>query len=333
MPQTFARSVVKTINVAGQPQDVFQLPNARIFRALNLQFDIAYTTTTGTLNPHPADIANAMSRFEVFTSNGKTILDLTGQDLYDLFVYRQGLAGDNVALVGAQAASSTGRMSLHIPFTLEDGKQPWDGCIETVQKEVNVRISWNTLTNNGVLFGTATGLSAVTLTCRVSSEEYRADAATVQQILASTVQRSIRGFDYPVTQSNDAFVLDKLPKNETYRKLVIMPRSTTNGNVTPTSAVLDHTKEMSVKTSLDNNVQQKDVVRVFRSNTIARRRNTGIAAGMIDVPLIADGSMAQAITSTSANELLLEVPAIFNGTNPTLRVIVDTIKATANAAA
>lgn len=328
MGQIFARQVVKALTLAGQAQDVFQLTNGRLISALNFVVDVNLTTTTGTLNPHPAGVMNLLNRVEVFTSNGQTIIDLSGQDLWDMFRYVEGVEADNVALAGGVAQTTSARATVQLPFQLDDGKQPWDGILQTVTKEVNVRLTYNTPTTAGVLFGTVTGLSAVTASVRVSMEEFRADNDTRAAIIASGVQRSLRKFDYPVTQTNDAFVLDKLPK-EVYRKMVLVARSTVNGMETGAVGVIDHTKEMAVKSTADNNIYQKELVRVFRGQTLQGRRNSSVPAGIIDVHLTENGSLAQSISSTTANELFMEVPAVATGTSPYIRVIVDTVKGAA----
>jgi hypothetical protein len=325
MDQLLSRSVLQNINLTGKSQYTFRLVSGHLYRGLELQFDVTYDTTTGTLNPHKADLANIISRLQVKSGNGQVFVDLSGQDLYDMFLYRGGLAGDNVALVGASAQSgATARLTLFVPFVMEHSKQPYDGLLETITKDVDVQINWNDPTTQGVLFGTVTGLANVTATLQVSSEEYSTTPAVAKYLLNTTCQRVLIGADYPVGQTNNQFVIDKLPKNANYMNITLMPRSTANNNVNPDAGVLDFTKQMQVTSTANNTIYQQMVLRGVRGRTIQRRRNSNIADGLVDVPMTADGALSQFIYSTNAGELQMKVPAVAAGTAPTIRVVTET---------
>ncbi len=327
MIRTLARQVAKTLTYsAGQLQETFQLPAGRLINELIFQIDVGLTTTTATLNPHPAGVSNLIARLEVFTSNAKTIIDVSGQDLWDMFGKFGGYIGDNVALAGGVNATTTARQTLRLPFYLEDGQRPDDGILQTETQDVSVRITYNVPTAAGTFFGTVAGLSAVTATVRVSFDEFRVDAEARAAIKKVAVERSLRKIDYPVNQSNDAFVLDKLPKNESYRKVTLMARSTLNNMTQGDATVIDHTKEAAVKSSADNNTYQRDVVRAFRGETIQRRRDASLTAGVIDFNFLKFGSLVENIRSTTANELSLEVPAVTNANSPFIRAITDTVR-------
>lgn len=329
MEQIFARSILTNLSLKGQAQDNFEIIPGKFITHLGLQMDVTYTSTTSTVNPHPADILNAIARMEVYTSGANTLFDLSGQDIYDLFVKKRGVAGDNKALVGATAATAaTARIKVDIPFVLENGRNPWDGILETLQKKVFVKLTYNKLDADGTLFGTATGLSDVTANISVSTREYRASPEKAQELLKNTVQRIMRGADYPISQSNDAFVIGDLPENERYMGITIMPRVTSNNNSTPSSSLIDATKRLSVKSSQDNTIYQQELVRVLRSETLQARQDSSVAAGLLDIPLTADGAISQHILSTSVNKLSLEVPAVNTGTSPTIRVVTNTFRRT-----
>ena len=327
MLRQVSSQVVRTITYTGQGQDTINLPAGRFINELRFQLDCQYDVTTSTANAHPAGLANLIDRLEVVTANGKTITDLSGQDISDLFRFINAVPGDNTALHagGANANDNTARVTLRLPFYLNDGQREDDGILQTNTQDVIVRITWKTPTSTGSLYGTATGLVIDSLTCKVSFKEYRVDAEMAAKLMKG-VERSLRKADYAVTQTNDAFQLDNLPKNERYRGLTLISRSTTN-NMTPgNSAGIDHTKEMAVRSTLDNNIWQRDTVRVFRSETIQRRGHTDVTAGVVDVPTSMFGSMVETIVSTNNDELFLEVPAVNTGTAPFIRVITDTIR-------
>lgn len=327
MMRNLSRQVIKTLTYNSQAQDTIDVPAGRILNELDFVLDATLTTTAATLNPHPAGLANFIDRLEVYTANGKTIVDLSGQDLYDKFAKINGIFGDNVDLVGGVVANgTTARQTLRLPFFLEDGQRPDDGILQTINQDVKIRVSYKNPTAAGTLFGTVAGLSGVSVSLRVSMKEIRADQQARDAIMKNGVERSLRKFDYSITQTNDAFVLDKLPKNEVYRKLTLMARSTVNNMTVGTEAVIDHSKEMAVKSTADNNTYQRDVVRVFRGETLQKRQDASLTKGVIDVEFLQFGSIMEAIYSSNANELFVEVPAVATGANPFVRVIIDTTK-------
>jgi len=327
MDQVLSRSILQTFSLNGQAQDQFQITAGKLITALELALAVTYTSTTGTVHPSPYDIANVIARFQVVTGGGSTLMDLSGQDLYDKFVKQDGVAMDNKALVGGTAqTAATARMTIRVPMTLDGMKQPADGLLETMQKDVFVTITYNKLTDDGVLFGDTTGLSDVSASLKISTKEYVCSSSVAAYLIANSVQPIIVGNDKEINQTNDAFKIDQLPK-VSYLGITIAPRVTdANGNTAPSSALLDADKAMAVKSTLNNNTYQREAVRVLRGETLVRRRDASTPDGLIDVPMTMNGSLAQYIASTSANELFLEVPAINTGTKPNLRIITTSFR-------
>jgi len=335
MDQIFARSVIESFSLAGgnqQSQDSFQLTPGKLIAALRFHITATFTTTTGTVHPHPADLLNILKRLEVYTGGAKTYYNLSGMDIHAKWLKRKGVSHDNKALVGAVAATAaTARLTVDVPFTLPMAKQPYDGLLETFQKKVYCKLSYNDLMADGTLFGDTTGLSDVQVNITVSTLEYRCSTARQQYLLANTVQPIIQTFDFPIAQTNDAFVIKNLPENAAFFAAQLMQRATVNGNIAPVDDIIDADKTMRVLSTLDNNTYQEDLVRNLRGETLQRYQDASLVDGLIDVPMTLDGSLLQSIASTAADELRMELPVVANGTGPSVRVLTETWINTAKA--
>lgn len=327
MARILSSQPVISRNYQGQQQDPVDLPKGFIAELI-FNLEATYDVAVATVNPHPAGLANALARIEIFREDGQNLVDLSGHDLHDLFRDVNATSMDNTALHpgGASATGQVSRMTLRLPFELLDGADPQDTILESVTSDVKMRITYNNPTAAGTLYGTVTGLANVSFNIRISAEMYRMDDKTAQEVLATGSTRIIRAVQYAVTQTNDAFVLNNLPRNEVYRGVVLAARSTVGGVVTGSAAIIDPAKEASVKSSKDNNTYQKELVRVLRGRTLQRRGLSTVPAGVIDVPFIRNGRAVQAILSTVQNELSLEIPAVNTGTTPHVRVITDIIR-------
>lgn len=322
--RALANEVLATITYNGEAQQQVRLNKGMMLNGLTIQMDATYDVTGSTANPHPAGLINLIDTLEVATNNGKVIHNLAGQDLYELFGFVKGVEGDNIGLHagGAIANDQKARQTVYFPFHFEDGQREDDAVLQTFTQDVVINVKFKKPSDNGSLYGTATGLVVDNLSCKLEAETWRATADAQKKLLAG-FERSLKRSDYGVNQTSDAFQIADLPRGELYRGIHLMARSTVNNMTQGNSSVIDHDKEMAVKFTFENTTLQRGLVRGFRSRTLQKRGRSNVTAGVIDVPFLKFGSIADHLESTTSSELFAELPVVNTGTSPFVRVVTD----------
>jgi len=292
------------------------------------------TTTTGTLNPHHAGLANMIARFEVYDNNNRTYIDMDGASLYDQFGANKGVFGDNVALPGG--ANTTASMRSHLPIFLDlhDGHEPGDTLLQSVEKTLYVKVTYNNPQDAGVLFGDNTGLAVADgIQVYITTTQFRLrDMPGKPSDLrnATPFARSLRSLIQPVNQTNDKFKVE-LPKNEEYRGVYLVAEREVNGVWVPDSSVINLDKLMYVKSTKDKNVYQAIRGRLQRSITIQERENANLPDGVFDFNFLYDGRANGTLFSSEADELFIEVAAVKHASDECrIRVVVDTLTTQGN---
>jgi hypothetical protein len=326
--RTPTQFVLGSLTYTGQKQNTLQFPATGYFGALILQIEGQADTTTGTLYPHPAQIANLIDKIEIYDNNAQTYQTISGAAAYYLWnwMFGNGVTADNTAMAGgANASNGTFRQEIRVPFEMEDGFMPDDTLLSSHTKDLKVKITYNSPAIAGTFFGDVTGFNLDSLTVNISYESYRLSAGhKFNSVLPPA--RSVREDIVTVSQTTDNLKVE-LPKNEQYRGIFLVGESLVNGVWVPSDAVFDYTKEFAIKSTRGNNTYQNALGRTYRNATLKRR---GVSAsvlngGIVDLPLIRYGKVNQSVISDNANELFLTLPVVKQSGDTRLRVIIDTL--------
>jgi hypothetical protein len=317
--------VAKTLTYSGQNEDSFNLQNANRFGGLNIELTGTADTTTGTLHPHAASILNMIESLEVVDNAARTYLKLSGAALKYIFSFQNGVEGENAALAGGAAVTGGAlRQHVFLPFTLPEGVNEMDTLLQSMEKELTVKVNYINPADAGVLFGDITGLSVNSdISLHISTEQYRVRPGS--SLLERTpMARSLIEKTVNVDSTNDEFKVE-LPIDREYRGVFLIGESYEDGRWNPSADVIDLSKLMSIESTRDNNVYRKDKARIFRNETIKEYGNASIVGGMIHCDFLPFDRMTGTLTSTNADELFIRIPAVKQSGNTRIRVVTDTI--------
>lgn len=282
------------------------------------------TTTSGTLYPHHAGLANMLARVEIYDNNKRTYIDADGATLFDKFGSVEGVYGDNASLPGGAATTAPMRVHLRVPFDLEDGLNPGDTLLQSLEKRLSIKITYRNPEDQGVLFGDTTGLVVADgIQVYIATEQFRLRGNSK---LANTTPfaRSYKASDVPITQNNDTFKLE-LETNQEYRGVFLVGESLQNGVWVPDANVINYDKLLSVKSTRNKNVYHALRARLWRSKTKQARRDANLRDGVFDIDFLYNGEATGTIESVETDKLFLEIPVKAQAGDTRIRYMVDTL--------
>jgi hypothetical protein len=319
MGRTYQRYTVGSKTYTGQAQDTFQLNTTNRYAALILQLEGQADTAAGTAAPHAAQVMNIIDELEISDNKSNSYMKLSGAALDYLFRWKQGVTGDNAALAAGAATNAAFRHVIEVPFELLDGFEPQDTHLETVTKDLTVKIKYQSPVGLGVMFGTPSTMALDSLVINVSAKQY--DMAVNEP---SPPARSLRENIVNFSATADQFRYE-LDKGTEYRGVTVVFEELVSGVWTPSNSATNLQKELALKGTQNKRTYQSELVRNLRSETLQRRELQTLPAGIVDVPFIANGRAGQNLVSDQTNQLFLEIPVVKTANECRLRIITDAL--------
>lgn len=315
---------------AGQTQ-VYKPPRANLFTEfdldINLEVDIA---TSASSNAPDYQIARAIQKLEVRTSDGNVKWSMSGEALAVKFLYRRGVeAKSNASIAGATGNNKQGRMFLKCLFSPDNAARPQDYMMDTRAQEYEIAVTWRDLTVAGTLFGTIAGTMAaaqgenyIDLTLHKVDLSPSPNGTKDAYATQSPFIRGLREVIEDVTSTQDGFLIQP-SKMKQYRGFTLWATHEANTS-----------QEIGINTILTDKIVLQDTQdtqyhsvkarSLHEETSLARGLGSGLPDGIYDMDLTRFGNLVDEIASDNVVELKLlpDVTKLANATR--IHMIYDT---------
>ena len=320
---------------AGQNQDSFSLPDGRVFNEMDLLISMDIDTTTSTNHASNAGMLKLIEKLEVVDSDAKTYLSVSGEALFNEYKDQNGVDYTNDGLVEGSASSATRRQYIKVPYELLNGALPTDTNLNTIDKDLTLKISYLDPSVAGVLYGTTTGLSVSGVNIRVGFGEYGGYAntqnpdgtVTEDGDFTADKNRPARNrveFVHPVEATNDDAKI-MLPIDSQYRGVTLMAQEKINGIWVPSAAVINPNKEVAVRSTGDQQKHRGLQTRFWRNETFRERGMSALPDGLLSINMIRHGRLSQMRQSLKGSQLYIAVPQVKTANECRILVLPDTV--------
>lgn len=307
-----------------------EVPRGNLFAGVNMLLSGIATIASANASVTPDfHVFNLLREIEVIRDS-TTVMRISGQRLAALFTYRNHVAApDNLALVGTVAVGTAFQHFLPLVFAADDLAVPEDQLMDTRAHKYVIRVTWNNIQTQGVMFGTNFGnvsvVNADDVTLQFDLERLGTISLGNKADKYANASPKMRGLvEVPAVVSQTGQISVDFPVDKTVRN-VFFYATEVSGNVElGRNTVL--TGDILIENTNNKTFHRQPAKMVRQKTGQAFGLGSGTPNGLYGINLTRFGNIVDSLKDMASSRLRAKLDATKLTGNTTVYAIFDTVE-------